>query len=46
MVLGLWAAQALPGAWKLLGFALLPAGLGVACLFIHFTLHPRPPSPS
>ena len=38
MVLGIWAAQALDGPWRLIGFALVPGGIGLACLFIHFSL--------
>jgi hypothetical protein len=44
MLLGLWAADRLPGAYRLLGFVLIPAGIGLACLFIHYNV-PRPPKP-
>lgn len=46
LVLGIWAAQALAGAWRLIGFALVPGGIGLACLFIHFSLrNPAPRGP-
>ncbi len=38
---GIWAAAALPGPFKLVGFALVPALIGLAALFIHFSV-PRP----
>lgn len=41
MVAGLWAAQAMPGPWRALGFAMIPAAVGGALLFIHFTLSPQ-----
>lgn len=41
MVGGIWAAAALPGPFKLSGFALVPALIGCAALFIHFSV-PRP----
>ena len=46
LVLGIWAADALRGAYRMLGFALVPAAIGLAALFIHFSL-PRsgPPQP-
>jgi hypothetical protein len=43
MVLGIWAAQALFGAWRLIGFALVPGGIGLACLFIHYSLRSSTP---
>ena len=42
MVLGIWAAQALGGAWRLIGFAVVPGGIGLACLFIHYSLRGAP----
>lgn len=44
MVLGIWAAQALAGAWRLIGFAIIPGGIGLAALFIHYSLRPAPPA--
>ena len=38
---GIWAAAALPGAFRMIGFALVPALIGCAALFIHFSV-PRP----
>lgn len=38
LVLGIWAADALRGAYRILGFALVPAAIGMAALFIHFSL--------
>jgi len=47
MLAGLWAAQALPGPWRLSGFAAVPAAVGLAALLIHFTLGGnRKPGPS
>ena len=43
IVLGIIAADKLPGAWRLIGFALVPACIGLAALFIHFAI-PRPPA--
>ena len=45
MFIGLWAADRLPGAYRLLGFVLIPGAIGLACLFIHYNV-PRPPKPS
>ena len=42
VVLGMLCAQALVGVWKALGFALVPAALGLAALFIHYSV-PRQP---
>ena len=36
LVLGIWAADSLQGAYRLLGFALVPCAIGLAVLFIHF----------
>jgi hypothetical protein len=44
MVGGIWGAAALPGPFKLLGFALVPALIGLAALFIHYSV-PRPKAP-
>jgi hypothetical protein len=41
--LGLWAAGELQGPWRAAGFALLPAAIGGACIFIHYAI-PRPPA--
>lgn len=41
MILGIWAADRLPGPYRALGFALVPAAVGLACLFIHYAV-PRP----
>lgn len=41
LVLGLWAAEQLAGPYRALGFALVPAAIGLACLFIHYSV-PRP----
>jgi hypothetical protein len=38
IVLGMFAAQALSGIWKALGFVLVPAALGIAALFIHYSV--------
>ena len=38
MVSGMWGAVALPGPFRLLGFALVPALIGLAALFIHFSV--------
>lgn len=40
---GIWAAAALHGPLRMIGFALVPALVGLAVLFIHFsTPRPRP----
>jgi hypothetical protein len=41
LILGIFAADNLPGPYRALGFALVPAAIGLACLFIHFAV-PRP----
>jgi hypothetical protein len=41
MVGGIWGAAVLPGPFKLIGFALVPALIGCAALFIHSSV-PRP----
>lgn len=41
MVAGLWAAQVMPGPWRALGFALIPACIGGALLWIHYSLAPE-----
>jgi hypothetical protein len=38
---GIWAAAALPGPFRLVGFALVPGLIGAAALFIHYSV-PRP----
>ena len=38
MVAGLWFAQNMHGPWRLTGFALVPAAVGVAALLIHAAL--------
>ena len=35
---GIWGAAALHGPYRLLGFALVPAMIGFAALFIHFSV--------
>jgi len=42
VVAGIWSADALNGAYRLLGFALVPAAVGLATVFIHFAI-PRQP---
>jgi hypothetical protein len=44
MVGGIWGAGALPGPYRLVGFALVPAMIGLAALFIHYSV-PRPKLP-
>lgn len=46
LVGGLWAAEALQGPWRVVGFALVPAAAGLATLFIHFSLRPRTRPPA
>jgi len=41
MVLGMWASTVLSGAYSRLGFALVPALIGLALLFIHYTVPRR-----
>jgi hypothetical protein len=41
ILLGIWAADRLPGAYRAAGFACVPALTGLACLFIHYAV-PRP----
>lgn len=41
LVLGILAADKLPGPYRALGFAFVPAAIGCACLFIHYAV-PRP----
>jgi hypothetical protein len=40
IVLGFALAERLPGIWHFLGLALVPAGIGLALLFIHYTVSP------
>lgn len=42
LVAGMWMAESLRGAYRLLVFALVPAGIGAALLIIHLAL-PRGP---
>jgi hypothetical protein len=44
MVLGVVCADRLPGPYRALGFGLIPACIGLACLFIHYAV-PRPKGP-
>lgn len=44
MILGIWAADRLPGPYRALGFALVPGAVGLACLFIHYAV-PRQRKP-
>ena len=43
IALGFLAAERLHGIWKLLGFAFVPGGIGLAVLFIHYTIQPNKP---
>lgn len=43
LLLGLWAGKALGGPLRGVGFAILPAGIGLACIFIHYAVA-RPPA--
>ena len=38
LVAGMWMAESLRGAYRLLVFALVPAAIGIALLFIHLAL--------
>lgn len=38
LILGIWAADSLRGAYRLLGFALVPCAIGLAVLFIHYAV--------
>ena len=42
---GIWATDVLHGAYRLIGFALVPAAIGLAVLFIHVAI-PRPAPPA
>lgn len=44
VVLGILAIDRLGGPWRMMGFALVPACIGLAALFIHYAV-PRPPAP-
>lgn len=46
IALGFLAAERLHGVWKLLGFAFMPGGIGLAVLFIHYTISPKHPQDS
>ncbi len=43
IALGFLAAEHLERHWRLLGFAFIPAGIGLAVLFIHYTILPSKP---
>jgi hypothetical protein len=45
ILLGLWSVQSLPGIYRALGFVLVPAFIGAACLYIHFAVPRNPPPP-
>jgi Domain of unknown function (DUF6249) len=38
MLLGVWAADSLRGPWRAAGFAIVPALVGLALVFIHFAI--------
>jgi hypothetical protein len=38
MVVGLWFAENMHGPWRLTGFALVPAAVGLAAVLIHLAL--------
>ena len=38
IVLAIWAADRLSGAYRALGFALIPALIGLACIYIHYSV--------
>jgi hypothetical protein len=42
IVLAIWAADRLMGPYRALGFALVPAAIGLACIYIHYSV-PRGP---
>ena len=45
IVLGIWCADKLPYAYRALLFAIVPAAIGLALLFIHYTVpRTRPPA--
>ena len=44
IILGILAIDKLSGGWRMLGFALVPGMIGLAALFIHYTV-PRPRGP-
>jgi len=45
IVLGIWGADKLFGAYRALLFAIVPAAIGLALLFIHYAVpRPRPPA--
>jgi hypothetical protein len=41
LVAGMWMAESLHGAYRLLVFALVPAAIGIALVFIHLALPGR-----
>lgn len=40
LLIGVWAADRLPGPWRASGFAVVPALVGLALIFIHYSLPP------
>jgi len=45
IVVGIWAAYAAQGFMRLIGFALVPGAIGLAVLFLHFTIPRDTPKP-
>lgn len=45
IVVGIWAAYAAQGFMRLIGFALVPGAIGLAVLFLHFTIPRDMPKP-
>jgi len=41
LLLSIWLGRELQGPLRGIGFAILPAGIGLACIFIHYAI-PRP----
>jgi hypothetical protein len=44
IVLAIWAVDRLHGPYKSLGFGLIPAAIGLACIYIHFAIPRTPPA--
>lgn len=44
IILGILAVDNLTGAWRMIGFSLIPACIGIAAFIIHFAV-PRPRGP-
>lgn len=40
LFLGIWAASAFPGPARMLGFAFVPGMIGIAAIYIHFSIRP------